>query len=257
MEDRAYEANARRNVLWMVGLYLLACVGFVGLTPLWYAWMAPDVMLLPGLFMMLGAIPFHIAASALADRHGWRVLLYLPAMVLNVLGTSLCEAAYYTHMKIKPPEPELIVGAVVAIGVGLVLILSVALFPSRTRLWCGIGGLVTAALMIVAIVLWVRAGRTPDVVVCAGGFFRLLGLLITVTALFYACEAEEPARWGWMRYLSFASFGLLAVAGAVVLMILACAGSSCDCDCSGGDCCCDCAEGAEERSKAKKTRKRK
>ncbi len=58
-----------------------------------------------------------------------------------------------------------------------------------------------------------------------------------------ALEADRSsdAKWGWLRFLSFASFGIFMIVGAIVLLILMLIGGDCDCDC--GDCCdCDCGD---------------
>ncbi len=53
--------------------------------------------------------------------------------------------------------------------------------------------------------------------------------------------------WGWLHYLSLASFGLLILVGVVVAIIIALIGGDCDC----GDCCdgCDCPGGSGGKKK--------
>jgi hypothetical protein len=90
-----------------------------------------------------------------------------------------------------------------------------------------LGGLITAT------VFWIRSDSK---VLFSTVFFILLWVLIALMALRAACGDEGSP---WIRFASFASFGLLMAVGAVVLLILICAagGDSCDCGCDGG--CCD------------------
>ena len=75
-------------------------------------------------------------------------------------------------------------------------------------------------------------------------------------ALHVACSDEESP---WLRFASFASFGILMAVGGIVLIILACAaGDGCDCDCSGDCCDCgDCGCGGEGSGQNHATRKKK
>ena len=72
------------------------------------------------------------------------------------------------------------------------------------------------------------------------------GVGITVISLCAACSDEKSS---WLRFASFASFGLLLIVAFVVLIILLCAGGG-DCSCDGG-CCdgCDCGGGGKGRQK--------
>ena len=113
----------------------------------------------------------------------------------------------------------------------------------------------TVALIVVSIVFWVRSDSK---VLFSFAFFDLLWTLIALIALHVACSDEESP---WLRFSSFAAFGVLIAVGSIVLVILVCAGGGdgSDCDCGGdcGDCGCGGTEnGTGARKMKRKTRRR-
>ncbi len=265
----------RLYALYLFGLMAGGCLALTLLTPQWYGLGRPWVLLAVGAGLMGVAIPFHISAGSGKLRLGaWKRLLYLPALILNLIGTSFCEAAYYTHIRVRPPETELIAGAVIPVGLCLACLLIAVLLPRKMTVVPLICGFATVGMIIFCIVMWVRAGLTAQSVPWSFAMFNLIGVLLAIIAHVYTCaelpddepeavaadaEAQEdiaqpvdPA-WSWLRYLSFASFGLLMIAGVVVAVILICASGDCDCDC--GDCC-DCSGGGDGTGAHKKRRRR-
>ncbi len=271
----------RRTALWMFGLMAAGCLALVGLVPLWYGVFPPSfkVMLVVGAVVMAAAIPFHIlAGSRKAKVHSRRTALYLPAILLNLVGMSVFEAAYYTRIQVNPPMTDLIAGAVLPIGFCLVCMLGILLASQVLRALSLIFGGVGLAGMVTCIVFWVKAGLTASSVLWSFALFNLMGVLIVLIAFNYAaselCDVGNPAdsasddgdvssetsvnpqgdlAWSWLRFLSFASFGLFLIVAAVVLIILMCLGGDCDCGC--GDCC-DCGGGGGEKSSVKRRRRR-
>ncbi len=200
---------------------------------------AANLLIIGCVILPLG-IPFHLLGSSSRIITGaWRQIFYLPAMAISLVGTAFCEVAYYTLVAVEPTVSSLLIGAALPtlLCVGLTAILM--LLPHR---YAGItlgGALVSVISIAIFIVLWVKSQTSAETVGASFGFFELLSVLLTVIALYAACE--EPGS-PWLRFLSFASFGLLMVAGAVVLVILLVTGDGCDCDL---DCCdgCDCGSG--------------
>ncbi len=249
-EDEACYANAaaaathayrvRGRMLPLVGLLtsLLICA----LTPAWYGVFAgtvkPVACLVFGVLLSLFAIPCHLlGGSRDVIRIGWvKSLLYAVGILLNAAGTALCMAAYYIHLGDLPSVTE--VAAILAVVVLLygLAALFMQILPNRYGIVTAVGSLLTAAGGIVSVVFWIR---NVEKTLWSLGFFLLLWVLIDLIALHAACSDEESP---WLRFASFAAFGLLMIVAAVVLIILACAAGSCDCDCSGGDCC-DCGGG--------------
>ncbi len=263
MMHRAPDKYLRITALSVFGAMILCCFAFVLLTPLWYNMLAPKYMLVIGALVMLLAIPLHLLGGAETVIGGlWRRWFYLPAILINTVGTSICEAAYYTHIGVRPPVNDLIAGALIPAGVCLLFSLVALLLPRRWEILSAIFGVLTVVLIVLCTVLWVQAGLTAQSVLWSFGLFNLVNLLIVEIAHHFAAsevtdeleEADEAThsepRWNWLRYLSFASFGLLMIVGAIVLVILLCAGGDCDCDCD----CCDC--GGHSGSSKKKARKK-
>ena len=122
------------------------------------------------------------------------------------------------------------------------------LFPDRYGVVTVAVSLLTVALGTASVVFWIR---NDEKTLWSLGFFLLLWVLISVIALHVACSDEESP---WLRFASFAAFGLLLLVAAVVLLILLCvAGDGCDCDCDGG--CCDCGGGSDKPRARRKTRR--
>lgn len=226
---------------------LLICM----LTPAWYGVLAeavkPSACLVFGVLFSLFAIPLHLlGGSRDIIRAGWvKSLLYGVGILLNTAGTSLCMAAYYIHLGGIPSVTEAVaVMAVAALLYGAAA-LFMQLFPDRHGAVTAAVTLAAAAGGIVSAVFWIRNGEKT---LWSLGFFLLLWVVIDLIALHASCcDGESP----WLRFASFASFGLLMTVAAVVLIILACAAGSCDCDCGSGDCC-DCGGGGNGKGKGRR-----
>jgi hypothetical protein len=150
--------------------------------------------------------------------------------------------AYSIFLGSAPSTDHTMVGALPAVALYLLTAILMKLWPRRYPMLTGILALLTVGLMIAAVVLWVQ---TPHKVFFSFAFFNLLWSLISVCALHVACADESSPI---LRFVSFASFGILLGVAAIVLIILACAGGDCDCDC--GDCC-DCGEVRGKQKKGK------
>lgn len=242
----------------------LTCLLFAALVPFWYSvWSGrttPITLLVMGAIAMALAIPCHVLGGNrgfLSPHPAIRTALYILGILLNTVGTSLCMTAYYVHLQAKPSFTILVAAALVSVAVYALLSGLLLCFPNRYGLWNGLARLITLALVITSIVFWVKSDSK---VFFSFGFFTLLWSLIAVIALHVACSDESSP---WLRFSSFASFGILMAVGGIVLIILACAGGDCDCDC-GGDCCdcsgcdCGCGEGSSTPTDkvARKQRKR-
>ncbi len=252
---RAYRVRGRAIPLVGALTFLL----FAVLVPFWYdVWFGhttPISLLVMGAIPMILAIPCHVLGGnqGFLDPHpDIRAALYILGILLNTTGTSLCMTAYYAHIQVKPTFSTLIAAALVSVAIYALLSILLQCQPNRYGLWNGLAGLVVLALIIVSIVFWVKSDSK---VFFSFGFFTLLWTLIAVIALHAACSDEGSP---WLRFSSFAAFGILMAVGGIVLIILACAGGDCDCDCS-GDCCdcsgCDCSGCGGESSSATQTGK--
>ncbi len=265
-EIAAAMTRAYRLRGWTIPLIgALTCLLFAVLVPCWYGmWMGnttPISLLVMGAVPMILAIPCHVLGGnrGFLEPHAEiRTILYMLGILLNAVGTSLCMTAYYIHIEAKPAPAALIAAALVSIAIYAILAILFQFLPNRYGLFTGATGLIILALLITAIVFWVKSDSK---VFFSFGFFTLLWTLITVISLHVACSDEESP---WLRFASFAAFGILMAVGGIVLIILACVGGDgCDCDCGDGcgDCCdcsgCDCGggSGAETQGAKKKNMK--
>lgn len=251
---RAHRVRGRMIPLIGVLTSLLFTVLVPGLCEFLPEDVTPGTALVGGVLLSLLAIPFHLlGGNRNILRAGWaRTLLYGVGILINAMGTSLCMTAYYVHLDSKPtPSVLLAVVPALALLYGLVCLL-IQVLPDRYGLGTGITSLLTVALMVVCIVFWVRSDSK---VFFSFGCFNLIWVLITVIALHVSCSDDESP---WLRFSSFASFGLLMAVASVVLLVLVCAGGDgCDCDCGdgcGGGCDCGgacdgCGDGRERAAK--------
>lgn len=256
---RAYRVRGRRIPL----IGVLTALLFTVLVPMWRGSLpegvSPGTALVGGVLISLLAIPFHLlGGSREIIRVGWvKTLLYGVGILINTLGTALCMTSYYIHLDAKPTPSVLLAGVLAPAVLYAVVCLLIQAIPDRYGLGTGITALLTVALMVVCIVFWVRSDSK---VLFSFGCFNLIWTLITVIALHVACSDDESP---WLRFTSFASFGLLLAVAAVVLLVLICAGGDgCDCDCGNGcgECCdcggaCDGCGSSSERHAAKKPRR--
>ena len=251
----AYRIRGRMIPLIGVLTSLLFCL----LVPAWYGGLSerftPISVLVIGALLSLFAIPCHLlGGSRDVISVGWvKSLLYGVGIVINTAGTSLCMTAYYLHLGKEPTHGELLLGFILPVVLfGLVCVL-IQVKPDRYGLWTGGTCLLAVILIIVSIVFWVRSDSK---VLFSFAFFDLLWTLIAVIALHVACSDEESP---WLRFSSFAAFGVLMAVGMIVLILLVCAGGGdgCDCDC-GGDCCdggdCGCGGSSSDSGASRKRR---
>jgi hypothetical protein len=234
---------------------LLTSVLFLLWIPLWVracaASFQPLSILFFGILLSLVAIPFHLlgGSRSVIPSKGVGFALYCVGIAVNVAGASLCASAYYAHLQVVPSPSVLLVGGLAAFLLCGLTALFMGLFPDAYGLVTGIAALVALGGLITATVFWIRSDSK---VLFSTVFFILLWVLIALMALRAACGDEGSP---WIRFASFASFGLLIAVGAVVLLILICAagGDSCDCNCDGG--CCDGGDcGGGGGSKKRKTK---
>lgn len=244
----------------------LTCLLFAVLVPFWYGvWFGhttPISLLVMGAVPMGLAIPYHVLGGNrgfLTPHPDIRAALYVLGILLNTVGTSLCMTAYYVHIEAAPAFSALIAASLVSVGIYALLAVLFLCKPNRYGLWNGLAGLAVLALIIVSIVFWIRSDSK---VFFSFAFFTLLWTLIAIVALHAACSDEDSP---WLRFSSFAAFGILMAVGGIMLIILACAGGDCDCDadccaCDGCDCCDCCDRGGSSDTQAghvaRKQRKR-
>lgn len=215
----------------------LAALVFCVMVPVWYEAFAgrlsPIPILVIGVLLSAVAIPSHLLGNSrkAVRAQAVKTLFLWVSIGINSLGSSLCMTAYYVHIQSKPTTAVLIAGALVSIVLYAILAILMQAWPTRYALLTGMVAFAAAALMIVAIVFWVKGHNK---LFFSFAFFNLLWTLISVIALHVACADE---RSPCLRFASFASFGILMAVAAIVLALLVCAGGDCDCDCVD---CCDC-----------------
>ena len=243
--DRAIRMRGLLLPLAGVVTVLLLCA----LTPAWYGAflgnIQPIACLIFGAFLSLFAIPCHLLGGNrnVIGSAGVRSVLYVVGILINTAGTSLSMTAYYLHLGKLPTQGDMLLFGGCAILLFGVLAVCMLLWSGRYQLVSWLVGLTTLGLWIVSTVFWIR---TEDKALWSMGFFLLLWVGIAVISLCAACSDEKSS---WLRFASFASFGLLLIVAFVVLIILLCAGGG-DCSCDGG-CCdgCDCGGGGKGRQK--------
>ena len=235
---------------------LLLCV----LTLAWFETLTgiiePTSCVIFGALLSIFSIPCHllggnrnVISSVLV-----RSVLYVASILINTAGTSLSIAAYYVHLGKVPTTAEMILCGGCAMLLFGVLALLISLWPHRHGLMIALVGLTTLGLAVSSVVFWIRS---EDKTLWSLAFFLLLWVGISIISLCAACSDENSP---WLRFASFASFGLFMVVAAVVMIILICAAGDCDCD---GDCCdcdgscCDCGGGGGGNSKPRRQRRSK
>ena len=242
--------------------WVIPSVGFISslliclLLRVWYAPLAaisPFACLGFGVCLSLFAIPFHLLGGSrdVIPVEWVKRLLYAVGILANTVGTALCMTAYYVHLGALPSASEAMAALLAAVVLYGLAALFIGILPHRFGTVTAAVSLLTVAAEVAAVVFWIR---NEEKTLWSLGFFLLLQVLITVIALHVACSDDDSP---WLRFSSFASFGVLMIAAAVVLLILVCAAGDCDCDC--GDCgcgdCCDCGGGDKPKTR-RRTRRR-
>ncbi len=252
MSDHTSDITAyRRRAIAVYGLGAWGLLLLSFLVPYWCHRSDPRTLLFAGIGCSILAIPLHILAGSrkVIFGHRKRHFLYWPAMLLNIGGISLCISAYITHLNTHPTAARLLVGALVPLLLCAVFAILHLCLPSLGDRLAKIGLLLSIVLLITALVLWICLDEKTLV---SFAFFNLFGVLCIHATALYVYEDTDCTP---LRYLSFASFGLLlvvAIVAGIILMLVS--GDGCDCDC--GDGCCDCGDGCDASPGSSTGRKR-
>lgn len=172
--------------------------------------------------------------------------LMIPVVIINTVGTLLCTSAFAFRYVPELNVTEALFPAACACGLTL-LVLLCTLFQSNR--WDNhpqlIGSIVTFVVMIASFIVWIASHKDPDQKVAVfAGFLCLSSVFLFFFTLASAYILPYPEAF--LEYVTFASFGYLAVAAVIVLLMLLIISGDCDCDCDcDGGCCDSCSDGCD------------
>lgn len=182
-----------------LGLLLICTYVSTPLFPRWYG-------LIPGIALMIAAIPFHFFAKR-------RPLGYLISFILNSVGSGCSVSAYYSSHALVLDLWEMLTAVLPAALVLLLVYLMLQVFSKTKAVTLTVAALLCLLLLAAAVIFWIRTGR-----VCFSfGFFSLL------LTLFYLCVFGVTVNHGEravMRDISFGSFGSFIILTVVVITLL-------------------------------------
>ena len=171
---------------------VLLCVKWVGL--------------IIGASFMMAAIPLHILGKKFP-------IFYVLSFVVNFIGCGFSVSAYYLTNELSLNILELILAAIPSSVILTLIYLMLQTFSKTKKVTLSIATLINFALLILAVVYWVKTGET----FFSFGFFCLL------VSLFFICvfgvtinHNERPV----LRDISFGSFGSFVILTIVVIVIL-------------------------------------
>lgn len=182
-----------------IGIFIVSALGAAAVLKEWYG-------LIPGIILMILAIPFHWMGKK-------RKHCYLISFLINSVANSCSVAAYYVSQNIHLELHSLLLGVVPALAVLFLVYLMLQTFHKTKRVTvtvaCILNGLLTVGLMV----LWIIYGST----VFSFGFFTSL------ISFFYLCvfgiTINHDER-SVLRDISFGSFGSFIIITIVVIFLL-------------------------------------
>ena len=211
-EDLYTQRQGKAN--WALGLSLLSLLGFGLSAWLSCCFLSRDAAAVGAVLLMLPSIPLHWKGKK-------NKALYFYSFALNSIANGLIVAVYYLSFQIPLDIASVFLGLLVP----AVLLLCAYLFfgvlqkaRSRTTLLLLLSNF---ALMVGAVVKWVKDG-SPVYSFC---FFGLIFSLIYI--IIYSVSLYRQNRCVH-RDLSMGSYGIFAIIGIVVIVILS-EGEALDC----------------------------
>lgn len=182
-----------------IGVFIISTLISTAILKEWYG-------LIPGLILMILAIPFHWMGK---KRKGG----YLISFLLNSVANGCSVAAYYVSKNIALHIHSLFLGVLPALGVLLLAYFMLQTFHKTKRVTVTVACIINGVLTIALLVLWIIYGSTHF----SFGFFASL------ISFFYLCvfgiTINHDER-SVLRDISFGSFGSFIIITIVVIFLL-------------------------------------
>ena len=182
-----------------IGIFIVSALGAAAVLKEWYS-------LIPGIILMILAIPFHWMGKK-------RKHCYLISFLINSVANSCSVAAYYVSQNIHLELHSLLLGVVPALAVLFLVYLMLQTFHKTKRVTVTVACIVNGLLTIALTVLWIINGST----IFSFGFFASL------ISFFYLCvfgiTINHDER-SVLRDISFGSFGSFIIITVVVIFLL-------------------------------------
>lgn len=188
-------------------------------------------LIIGGSILIVMIVPTIIALN----KRGMNWLMVI-SVIFNTVGTLLCTAALAFRYLPELNVTDVMFPAACACGLTFLVLIITLLQPDR---WENhpqlIGSIITFVCMFAALIVWLASQKNEDQTVAIFSGFMCLSF---VFLFFFTLAAAYvlPCREAFLEYLTFASFGYLAVGALIVLFMLLVISGDCDCDCD-GDCC--------------------
>lgn len=182
-----------------IGVFIISTLISTAILKEWYG-------LIPGLILMILAIPFHWIGK---KRKG----SYFISFFLNSIANGCSVAAYYVSKNIALELHSLLLGVLPALAVLFLVYLMLQTFHKTKRVTVTVACIVNGLLTISLMVFWIINGST----IFSFGFFASL------ISFFYLCvfgiTINHDER-SVLRDISFGSFGSFIIITVVVIFLL-------------------------------------
>jgi len=182
-----------------LGILALSTQVAVFLCSKWYG-------LLVGAAFMVAAIPLHILGKKCS-------LLYVFSFLVNFIGCGFSVSAYYLTKGLSVNILELIIAAIPSVAILTLIYLMLQAHSKTKKVTLSTAAIINFALLIVAVVYWVKTGET----FFSFGFFCLLVSLFSVCVFGVTVNHDERPV---LRDISYGSFGSFVILTVVVIVIL-------------------------------------
>lgn len=162
--------------------------------------------LIVGATLMVAAIPLHI----LGKKHS---LLYVFSFLANFIGCGFSVSAYYLTKGLSINILELIIASIPSAAILMLIYLMLQTYSKTKKVTLSIATVINFALLIVAVVYWIKTGKT----FFSFGFFCLLVTLFSICVFGVTINHDERSV---LKDISYGSFGSFIILTVVVIVIL-------------------------------------
>lgn len=159
-----------------------------------------------GAAFMAAAIPLHILGKK-------NSLFYIFSFIVNFIGCGFSISAYYLTKGLSLNIIELIIAAIPSGAILMLIYLMLQICSKTKKVTLSIATIINFALLVVAVVYWVRTGET----FFSFGFFCLLVSLFDICVFGITVNHDERPV---LKDISYGSFGSFVILTIVVIVIL-------------------------------------
>ncbi|MHB8962887.1 MAG: hypothetical protein ACYC5K_07005 [Saccharofermentanales bacterium] len=204
MFENFINTKAKTYIVFLFSVAALAILAFS--TQVAYIFCEKANGLTVGVTFMIAAIPLHILGKKYS-------ISYIFSFLLNFIACGFSVSAFYLTKDLSLNLSQLFIATIPSGAILVLIYLMLQTYSKTKKVTLSIGTTVNFALLVVAVVYWIRTGET----FFSFGFFSLLVSLFFICIFGITINHDERSV---LKDISYGSFGSFVILTIVVIVIL-------------------------------------